>query len=230
MKGRVKGLLVGPGPVREHPDQADQPPAEIFSEPPNAPPNAQRQALQVLTLAQRTAEDHVANAHRQADKICADARATAERIVRDAEAHANELKREADKTLAEARATAAQIAREAQGHADTAHRSADTILAEARTAAEEIAKEAQANADDLKHQAQQRYQDVVGSLATKREALQHQIEALEQFDHEYRARLTSFMQAQLRALWVDEPKMSADLEDSDALPAALPAIPAQTSR
>ena len=45
-----------------------------------------------------------------------------------------------------------------------------------------------------------------------------------------RAILTSFMQAQLRALWVDEPKMSADLEDSDALPAALPAIPAQTSR
>ena len=48
-------------------------------------------------------------------------------------------------------------------------------------------------------------------LATKREALQQQIEALEQFDREYRSRLTTFMQNQLRALWVDEPQVSAEI-------------------
>ena len=53
-----------------------------------------------------------------------------------------------------------------------------------------------------------------------------QIEALEQFDREYRTRLTRFMQGQLRALWVDEPRVDADVEDdSDDAPAA--AVPAQ---
>ena len=42
----------------------------------------------------------------KADKICADARAMAEQIVRDAQAHADELRRHADKTLSDARATA----------------------------------------------------------------------------------------------------------------------------
>src|SRR4051794_23076084 len=63
MKGRVKGLLGTP------------PPGDESAEPqPDAPsqPAGQQQALQVLTLAQRTAEEHVANAQRQADKICSD--------------------------------------------------------------------------------------------------------------------------------------------------------------
>src|SRR6266545_552799 len=79
MKDRVKGLLGTAPPGSESPEQPDAPPVAF------ADPNAQRQALQVLTLAQRTAEDHIHNAHRQADKICADARAIAEQIVRDAE-------------------------------------------------------------------------------------------------------------------------------------------------
>jgi cell division septum initiation protein DivIVA len=202
MKGRVKGLLVGASPVTEPLEQTDTP----------SDAGAQRQALQVLTLAQRTADEHVAGAHRQADKICADARAMAQQIVHDAEAHADDLRREADKTLSDARATAEQMARDAQSHADNARGGADKILSDARAQAEEIAKDAQANADELKDQAQRRYQDVVGSLAAKREALQQQIEALEQFDRDYRARLTTFMQNQLRALWVDEPQVDTEIE------------------
>lgn len=215
MKGRVKGLLGGITPVDELPEQT------------TAPSNSdtQRQALQVLTLAQRTAEEHVASAHHQADKICADARATAEQIGRDAQARADELQRNADKALADARAKAAQISRDAEAHADKAQRNADKIQSDARSRAEEIAKEAQANADELKHQAQQRYQDVVGSLAAKREALQHQIEALEQFDQDYRTRLTTFMQTQLRALWVDEPQVSAEVEQPDSATPSGPPSP-----
>lgn len=209
MKGRVKGLLAGASPVLEHHTEHTDTPAETLTD-----AGAQRQALQVLTLAQRTADEHVASAHRQADKICADARTMAEQIVREAEAHVDTLRREADKTLADARTNAEQIAQDAQAHADNNRHTADNALADARSQAEEIVKDARANADELKDQAQLRYQDVVGSLATKREALQQQIEALEQFDRDYRSRLTTFMQNQLRALWVDEPHVGTQLDEA----------------
>jgi vacuolar-type H+-ATPase subunit H len=177
---------------------------------------AQHQALQVLNLAQRTAEEHVASARRSAEKITADARGGAEQIVRDAQAHAQALQQEAKKSLSEAHVNAQQIARDAQAKADAVRKQAEEILADAQTKAEETAKLAQTNADELKHQAQQRYEDVVGGLAAKREALQRQIEALEVFDRDYRARITNFLQNQLRSLWVDEPKLSADLIEGAA--------------
>jgi cell division septum initiation protein DivIVA len=140
----------------------------------------------------------------------------AEQIVRDAQAHAQALQQEAKKSLSEAHVNAQQIARDAQAKADAVRKQAEEILADAQTKAEETAKLAQTNADELKHQAQQRYEDVVGGLAAKREALQRQIEALEVFDRDYRARITNFLQNQLRSLWVDEPKLSADLIEGAA--------------
>ena len=177
-----------------------------------APREFPNQALQVLTMAQRTAEEHVATAHHQADKIRTDALAAAEQTAREAEQHAHNVRREADKVLFEARKTVEQSDREAHARAEHAQRNAGQIEAEARARAEAIVADAQANAEQLKLQAQRRYEDVVGSLGTKREALQEQIEALEQFDREYRGRLTAFMQSQLRALWVDQPQVNADVD------------------
>jgi len=202
MKDRVKVLLNGTtdGQTSEH----------QVVQPPQAHPN---QALQVLTLAQRTAEEHVARAHHQADKIRTDALAAAEQIARDAQVHAHNVRREADKILADARAAAEQIARDSHARTEEARRTAEKIVGEARAQADTIAEDAQANADHLNLQARQRYDDVVGSLGTKREALQQQIEALEHFDREYRGRLTAFMQGQLRALWVDRPNVQGELPD-----------------
>jgi cell division septum initiation protein DivIVA len=215
MKGRVKGLLGAP------PGEG-MPQMEIPSE-----AAAQHQALQVLTLAQRTAEEHLNSARREADRICGDARDTAAQIVKDAQARTEALQREAEKALAEARAAAAQTAREAQAHAQDARREAEGVLSDAQLRADEIDKNAQAQADELQHLAQQRYEDVVGGLAAKREGLQQQIEALERFDREYRARLQGFLQSQLRALWVDEPAADADgLDQLGPMPTAGP-VPAQ---
>src|SRR5918993_1083629 len=168
MKGRVRGLFSGPSPENELPDQMPDP----------TDPDA-RQALQVLMLAQRTADDHVATAQHQAERIRADARATAEQIARDAQAHADDARRESDKALAEAQARAEQRVQEAQAHAE-----------------------------GLEREAEQRYEDAVGGLAAKREALQRQIEELQQFDREYRERLRTFMEGQLRELGVNEPASS----------------------
>jgi cell division septum initiation protein DivIVA len=218
MKGRVKGLHRETFPDEE---RAMEPPGDARAEPPeqtDAHPvrDVQRQALQMLTLAQRTGEEHVAGALRQADKIQADARATAEHLVRDAQAQADAVRREAGKALSDARAGAAQIATDAQAHADHARRDGDKIVSDAQAQAAQITKDAQASADELKRQAQQRYEEMVGNLAAKREALQQQIEALQEFDRDYRARLVTFLQAQLRALWVDQPHVEAEIEQPGA--------------
>jgi hypothetical protein len=85
-------------------------------------------------------------------------------------------------------------------------------LVDARARAEEIAKEAKAKADGMEREAQQRYQEVVGSLEAKRSGLQEQIDALQQFDKDYRSRLRTFMHSQLRALGVDEDPGRPELE------------------
>jgi hypothetical protein len=155
MKDRVKVLLNGTSDnqTSEHAVVAPQQPAQ---QPQGAHPN---QALQVLTLAQRTAEEHVARAHHQADKIRTDALAAAEQIARDAQVHAHNVRREAEKILADARAAAEQIARDSHARTEEARNNADKIVADARSAAE------------------------------------------------------PFMQSQLRALWVDQPQVTAELPD-----------------
>jgi cell division septum initiation protein DivIVA len=188
-------------------------------------PGLPNQALQVLALAQRTAEEHVASAQHHADKIRTDALAAAEQIARDAQAHANNVRQEADRVLAEARAATEQMAREAQSRAEEARRAADKIVADARQRAESIGADAMHGAEQLKLQAQQRYDDVVGSLGAKREALQQQIEALENFDREYRGRLTQFMQGQLRALWADAPQVTAEVIDEEPVAEEIEAGP-----
>jgi len=206
MKDRVKVML------GTSPDGATSEHALVAPTPVPGLPN---QALQVLSMAQRTAEEHVGAAHQQADKIRTDALAAAENIARDAQIHAHNVRREADKVLHDARAGADQIGQEARAAAEEARRSVEKIVLDAQARADSIAAEAKANAEQLNLQAQQRYDDVVGSLGVKREALQEQIEALEQFDREYRGRLMTFMQGQLRALWVDQPQVIGELPAPD---------------
>ncbi|WP_067508291.1 hypothetical protein [Actinoplanes sp. TFC3] len=202
--------------------QGRNPDSKTSEQPMVMPPN---QALQVLTLAQRTAEEHIAIANRQADKIRTDAQAAAEKIGEDAQEHSRSVRSQADQVLSDTRKAAEKTAREARDRTEEARRNAEKIVSEARAQARSITGEARDHSEQLKIQAQQRYDDVVGSLSGRREALQQQIESLEVFDREYRSRLTTFMQGQLRALWVDQPavaddSLSAVEEDSSSSEAA----------
>jgi cell division septum initiation protein DivIVA len=185
----------------------------------------QQQALQMLTLAQRTAEEHVAGAQRYADKIQDDARATAEHIIQDAQGQAEAIRREGQQVLSDAKARAAELAKEAQAHLESARRDGDELVAQARARATGIANDAQTHADRLAGQAQLRYEETVGRLAATREALQQQIEALQEFDRDYRSRLLAFIQAHVRALWVDLPVVEADVvqQPTDVRPVLLEA-------
>ncbi|GGJ85681.1 cell division initiation protein [Pilimelia anulata] len=64
---------------------------------PAAAPNAdgEQQALRVLMMAQRTADDHVNDARRESDKLLSDARSKAEEVTRESRAKADALERDA---------------------------------------------------------------------------------------------------------------------------------------
>jgi vacuolar-type H+-ATPase subunit E/Vma4 len=199
LRGRVKGLFGGATADSEVLEQV---------EPVLADPEAERQALQVLVLARRTADEHVATAQQESGRIRAEARAKSEEIARDARAMVEQAREEAARIQAAAQAKAVEISREAQAHAETMRRDSEQVMADAQDRAEQIIDDAQAKADRLEGDALQQYEDVVGSLEAKRAALQQRIEALQQFDREYRARLRKFMSGQLQALDADEPSLA----------------------
>jgi hypothetical protein len=172
IKGRVRGLLGNTAP-----NEAYQETEPALDPAPGLPdPDAQRRALQVLTLAQRTADGHLASAQEQADAIRAAAQASADQSAQQAQAHVEQVRQEAAKTVADARA-----------------------------AADQITKAAQVKAEELEREAQRQYDEVVGSLETKRVALEQQIEALQDFDRDYRSHLRTFMRSQLNALDEEKP-------------------------
>ena len=57
--------------------------------------DGEQQALRVLMMAQRTADDHVGDARRESDKLLSDARTKAEEVTREARAKADALERDA---------------------------------------------------------------------------------------------------------------------------------------
>ena len=167
------------------------------------------QALQVLTLAQRTAEEHLAVARRQADQIRGDAQGAASKIGEDAQQHAKTTREQAERMLSEARINAERIAQAARAQADEIRQEASAVLNNAKDEADGIVNAGREQANQLNAQARYQYEDAVGGLEVKRAALQRQIEALEEFDREYRRRLSGFLQGQLRALWAEEPQAAA---------------------
>jgi DivIVA domain-containing protein len=90
--------------------------------------------------------------------------------------------------------------RTADDHLSDARREADQLLSEARSQAEELTREARAKADALERDARQRHQEALGGLETKLTALKEHIEQLKQFEREYRTRLKSYLESQLRDL------------------------------
>jgi cell division septum initiation protein DivIVA len=90
--------------------------------------------------------------------------------------------------------------RTADEHVSDARREADKLLTDARTKSDEMTRDARAKADALERDARQRHQEVMGSLETKRTALQKHLEELKQFEREYRTRLKAYLESQLRDL------------------------------
>jgi cell division septum initiation protein DivIVA len=173
-------------------------------------------AMEVLVIAQRTAEEHLRSTRLEAENIRSRALTSAGEVLRDAEAYAEDIRRKAERVLTEANNAAESVGRNAQERADEIEQRAMIIMSDARSRAERIGDDARLSAEELRRQVKAEYDDVLERLQAGRESLLRQIESLEQFDREYRLRLLGFMQDQMRALWADNPQVLGD-------PAEMPA-------
>ena len=175
-------------PPTPAPTPAPEPVAAPAAEPaaPLGATEGQEAALRTLLLAQRTADEAVAEARAEAAQIVAAAQAEADAALESARA-------EAEQTLAAARTEAEQTRASARAEADT-------TLSRARAEAERTVDTARDSALQMEQQAQARVQAATGDLEERKSALESRIEELHAFEREYRTRLRAYLENQLREL------------------------------
>jgi DivIVA domain-containing protein len=122
----------------------------------------------------------------QVVKVLAMAQETAEKYVADA-------KTEADRMIGEARSASDRMIGEARTKADS-------MMAEARNRAESVEREARSKANALTQDAERKHNEIIGGLEQRKTTLDKEIEQLRTFEREYRTRLKSYLESQLRDL------------------------------
>ena len=111
-----------------------------------------------------------------------------------------------------------------------AQRTADEHIAEARTQADRMIGEARTRAEQLKREAEDRHRQTIGTLETERAGLERKVEQLRAFEREYRSRLKSYLEGQLRELEGDAsqaPGGAPGAGERGTGPAGPPGQPAQ---
>ncbi|HEV2343941.1 MAG TPA: DivIVA domain-containing protein [Actinocrinis sp.] len=99
----------------------------------------------------------------------------------------------AARVLALAQQTADQAIAEARNEANK-------IVGEARTRADGMEREARGKADALERDAQEKHRVAIGTLEQARASLERKVEDLRAFEREYRQRLKSYLESQMRQL------------------------------
>jgi DivIVA domain-containing protein len=144
--------------------QAAQAQSAQAQTPAAASPEQHAQAIQVLAMAQQTAEQHLSQSRTEAERV-----------------------------LAEARQSADSHLSEAQGRATT-------HLNEAQARADHLDRESTTRANALIADAETRAATITTQLEQRKDALERRVEQLRTFEREYRTRLKSYLESQLRDL------------------------------
>ena len=135
--------------------------------------------------------------HVQAAKVLGLAQEMADRLT-------GEAKAEADGMLGEARTKAEQLLSEARLKADSmvneARSRAETMLNDARTRAETLERQAREKAASLERDAQRKHTEILGAISAEKSTLEKTIDELRTFEREYRTRLKTYLESQLRDL------------------------------
>lgn len=135
--------------------------------------------------------------HVQAAKVLGLAQEMADRLT-------GEAKAEADGMLSEARTKSEQLLSDARAKSDSmvneARTRAETMLNDARNRAESLERQAREKAAGLERDAQRKHAEVMGNITAEKTALEKKIETLRTFEREYRTRLQTYLESQLREL------------------------------
>jgi len=171
--------------------QAQQLQQELAQRPQEAPAPAaggggEQEALRILMVAQRTADEHLEDSRREADTLVTEAQ-------REAQTMVSEAQRESQTMVSQAQRETKTLVTEAQ-------RDAESMVSEARAAAEDLVGQARDKAERMEMEAEQERQKVIGQLEDSRASLLKNIEELKTFEREYRTRLKLYLESQLRDL------------------------------
>jgi cell division septum initiation protein DivIVA len=132
-------------------------------------------AAKVLGLAQEMADRMTSEANAEADTMLSQARATSEQLLSEA------------KTKAENMVTEARI-------------QAETLLNDARSRAETRHRESREKAAALERDAARKHTEILGALRQEKNTLEKKINELRTFERDYRTRLKTYLDSQLRKL------------------------------
>lgn len=133
------------------------------------------QAAKVLGLAQEMADRLTAEAKSEADGMLSDARTKSEQL------------------LSEARTKSDSMVNEARSRAET-------MLNDARTRAETLERQARDKASTLERDAQRKHSETITLIEQQKGGLEKKIDELRTFEREYRTRLKTYLESQLRDL------------------------------
>jgi DivIVA domain-containing protein len=129
-----------------------------------ASPDSHAKAVQVLALAQQTADQHLAQSKAEAERLLAEAKAPA------------------DATLAEAQQKSMRN------------------IGDAEARARQLEQETSDRARQAIQDAEQRAATITAQFEQRKTALERRVEELRTFEREYRTRLKSYLESQLRDL------------------------------
>lgn len=133
------------------------------------------QAAKVLGLAQEMADRLTAEAKNEADTMLTDARTKSEQLLSDA-------RTKSDGLVNDARARA------------------ETMLNDARTRAETLERQSREKSASLVSDAERKQNEIIGAIQRDKSVLEKKIDELRTFEREYRTRLKTYLEGQLRDL------------------------------
>ncbi|MGH3829937.1 MAG: DivIVA-like cell division protein Wag31 [Pseudonocardiaceae bacterium] len=135
--------------------------------------------------------------HVQAAKVLGLAQEMADRLTGEAKAEADgmlgEARTKSEQLLSDARAKADGMVNEARGRSET-------LLNDARTRAEALDRQSREKAASLERDAARKHTEIIGSISQEKSSLEKKIDELRTFEREYRTRLKTYLESQLREL------------------------------
>jgi DivIVA domain-containing protein len=168
---------VEPPPMRamEPPPRAMSAPPPAMVDPGDAGVDQHVQVAKVLSMAQEMAERLTSEAKVEADTMLSDARNKSEQLL-------SEARTKSDGLVNDARARA------------------ETMLNDARTRAETLERQSRGKAAKLVGDAERQQTEIIGSITRDKTVLEKKIDELRTFEREYRTRLKTYLESQLRDL------------------------------